>query len=38
MSEVMKLRAKYWLNDENIAWKDGTASSMVSEKGIGYRE
>ena len=38
MSEVMKLRAKYWLDDENIAWKDGTASSMVSEKGIGYRE
>lgn len=38
MAEIMKLRAKYWLNDENIAWKDGTHTSMVSEKGIGYNE
>lgn len=38
MSEVMKLRAKYWLDDENIAWKDGTAMSTVWEKGIGYSE
>lgn len=29
MSEVMKLRAKYWLNDENTARKDATAMSTV---------
>jgi len=34
----MKLRAKYWLNDENIARKDGTITSLVSENGIGYKE
>ena len=38
MWEVMKLRAKYWLNDENIARKDGTITSLVSENGIGYKE
>lgn len=38
MSEVMKLRAKYWLNDENTARKDATAMSTVWEKGIGYSE
>lgn len=36
--EILKLRVKYWLNDENIAWKDGNITSMVSEKGIGYTE
>lgn len=38
MAEIMKLRAKYRLNDENIAWKDGTYTGMVSEKWIGYNE
>jgi hypothetical protein len=38
MNEIMKLRDMYWYNDENIARKDGTMTSMVSEKGIGYHE
>lgn len=38
MAEIMKLREMYRYNDENIARKDGTMDSMVSEKGIGYQE
>lgn len=38
MGEIMKLRAKYWLTDENTARKDATAKSIVWEKGIGYSE
>lgn len=38
MAEIMKLRGKYWMNDENISWKDGTAMGMISEKGISYKE
>lgn len=38
MSEIMKLRGKYWMNDEKIARKDGTAASMISEKGISYKQ